>query len=95
MVEYSSISIPAGWKDGKASDESLVQHSMLAPATVTPSCVIYHVGGVAVDVSWPSLEGLLIDLRLGRGGGRLRWSSPSSSRRVMTLFLLEVLSELR
>jgi hypothetical protein len=92
---YSSHSILAGWKDGKASDESFLWHSMSVLATATPSGVIYLVGGIAVDASCPSLEGLLIDLHLGRGSGQLRWSSSSSSHRVMALLLLVAISKLR
>jgi hypothetical protein len=57
-MEYFSHSIPAGWKDGKVLGESLVRHSVLALATVTPLGV-YLVGDIAVDASWSSLEGLL------------------------------------
>jgi hypothetical protein len=94
-VEFSLHSIPTGWKDGEALGESLVQHSVPALAMTTLECVIYLVGGVVVDASWSSSEGLLGGLQPGQGGGRLRWSSPSSLRHVMTLLLLEALFELR
>jgi hypothetical protein len=69
----------------------LARHSVPAPATTTPEGVVYLVGGVAVDVSCPSSEGLLGGLRPGRGSGRLRWSSLASLHRVLALLLLEAL----
>jgi hypothetical protein len=65
---------------------------MPVPAMSTPLGVVYHFIGVVVAASWPSLEGLLRDLQLGRGGGRLRWRSSSFSCRVVAILLLEALS---
>jgi hypothetical protein len=48
---FSSHPIPAVWKDGEASEESLARHSVLVSATATLEGVIYHVGGIAVDAS--------------------------------------------